>query len=129
MIEMKENKDSQISKMNEETRHLGNISRKDTGSLERTLSNDNELENENLLVNIKQESQDHSSDNEEVGPEETNQGSTHMSPVETATLLLLSRIALFNKVMPSRHMRFKKPLQGMAPTKCPLSSCLPACLP
>ena len=116
---MKENKDSQISKMNEETRHLGNISRKDTGSLERTLSNDNELENENLLVNIKQESQDHSSDNEEVGPEETNQGSTHMSPVETATLLLLSRIALFNKVMPSCHMRFNKPLQGMAPTECP----------
>ena len=110
MIEMKENKDSQISQMNEETRHLGNIniSRKDIGSLERTLSNDNELENENLLVNIKQESQDQSSDNEEVGPEETNQVSTHMSPVETATLLLLSRIALFNKVMPSCYMKFKK---------------------
>ena len=97
---MKENMDSQIIKMNEETRNLGNISGKSTGFLERTLSDDNELENENLLVNIKQESQDNSSDNEGGGQEETNQESTHMSPVETATLLLLSRIALFNKVMP-----------------------------
>ena len=97
---MKENMDSQIIKMNEETRNLGNISGKSTGFLERTLSDDNELENENLLVNIKQESPDNSSDNEGGGQEETNQESTHMSPVETATLLLLSRIALFNKVMP-----------------------------
>ena len=97
---MKENMDSQIIKMNEETRNLGNISGKSTGFLERTLSDDNELENENLLVNIKQESQDNSSDNEGGVQEETNQESTHMSPVETATLLLLSRIALFNKVMP-----------------------------
>ena len=95
---MKENMDSQIIKMNEETRNLGNISGKSTGFLERTLSDDNELENENLLVNIKQESQDNSSDTEGGGQEETNQESTHMSPVETATLLLLSRIALFNKV-------------------------------
>ena len=102
---MKENMDSQIIKMNEETRNLGNISRKGTGFLERTLSDDNELENENLLVNVKQESQDHSSDNEGGGQEETNQESTHMSPVETATLLLLSRIALFNKVMPSFWLR------------------------
>ena len=89
---MKENKDSQITKMNEET--------KNTGFLERTPSNDNDLENENLIVNIKQESQDHLSENDGGGQEEADQESTHMSPVETATLLLLSRIALFNKVIP-----------------------------
>ena len=96
---MKDNMDSQIIKMNEETKNLGKISGKETGFLERTLSNDNELENENLLVNIKQENQDNLSENEGGGQEENDQEATLMSPVETATLLLLSRIALFNKVM------------------------------
>ena len=97
---MRENKDSQITKMNEETNNHGNLSGKDTGFLDRT-QNDNDLENENLLVNIKQESQDHLSENDGGGgQEEADQESTHMSPVETATLLLLSRIALFNKVKP-----------------------------
>ena len=89
---MKENKDSQITKMNEET--------KNTGFLDRTPSNDNDMENENI-VNIKQESPDHLSEIDGGGQEEADQESTHMSPVETATLLLLSRIALFNKVIPT----------------------------
>ena len=55
-----------------------------------------ELDNENLIVNIKKEDNIYEGEGEEGTMEE--QESTQMSPVETATLLLLSRIALFNKV-------------------------------
>ena len=55
-----------------------------------------ELDNENLILNIKKEDNIYEGDGEEGAMEE--QESTQMSPVETATLLLLSRIALFNKV-------------------------------
>ena len=98
MIEMKENQDSPTVKMNEETRNLVNISGKDTTGMAGRSIDDNDIENENMLVNIKQESQDPLSENGGGRQEETDHDSTHMSPVETATLLLLSRIALFNKV-------------------------------
>lgn len=55
-----------------------------------------ELDNENLILNIKKEDNIYEGEGEEGTMEE--QESTQMSPVETATLLLLSRIALFNKV-------------------------------
>ena len=55
-----------------------------------------ELDNENLIVNIKKEDNIYEGEGDEGTMEE--QESTQMSPVETATLLLLSRIALFNKV-------------------------------
>ena len=55
-----------------------------------------ELDNENLIVNIKKEDNIYEGEGDE-GTMEV-QESTQMSPVETATLLLLSRIALFNKV-------------------------------
>ena len=58
-----------------------------------------DIDQENLIINIKKESNENGlcdgEDREEEEPE-----STQMSPVETATLLLLSRIALFNKVRP-----------------------------
>ena len=55
-----------------------------------------ELDNENLILNIKKEDNIYEGEGEEGTMED--QESTQMSPVETATLLLLSRIALFNKV-------------------------------
>ena len=59
--------------------------------------NDNEeLENENLILNIKKEDNIYEGEGEDGNMEEPE--STQMSTVETATLLLLSRIALFNKV-------------------------------
>ena len=51
------------------------------------------IENEKLIINIKQEEGENICDDQDDEQEVGNQ----MSPVETATLLLLSRIALFNK--------------------------------
>ena len=68
-----------------------------TSVKEMASDNDNEeLENENLILNIKKEDNIYEAEGEDGHIEETE--STQMSPVETATLLLLSRIALFNKV-------------------------------
>ena len=68
-----------------------------TSIKEMASDNDNEeLENENLILNIKKEDNIYEAEGEDGNIEETE--STQMSPVETATLLLLSRIALFNKV-------------------------------
>ena len=53
------------------------------------------IENEKLIINIKQEEGEDICDENDQDDEEPEVN--QMSPVETATLLLLSRIALFNK--------------------------------
>ena len=106
MIEIKEEQSSKIlqedfcykrinSKMS--TMEDNNNAINSTSVKEMASDNDNEeLENENLILNIKKEDNIYEAEGEDGNIEETE--STQMSPVETATLLLLSRIALFNKV-------------------------------
>ena len=89
-----------LQQMMETLENNNNFLNKD--EIKETFLNENQ-ENERLLVNIKKE-EDFSCEgaekteedqDPEAGPSLEGGG---MSPVETATLLLLSRIALFNKV-------------------------------
>lgn len=107
MIEFVEGKDKRVfiekhtlKQMMETLENNNNFINKE--EIKETLLNENQ-ENERLIVNIKKE-EDFSCEGEEkteedqdpeAGPSLEGGG---MSPVETATLLLLSRIALFNKV-------------------------------
>ena len=61
------------------------------------LIEDNESHQPERSIQIKQEKQDESCVDQQVQNLEANQ----MNPIETATLLLLSRIAFFNKVKPT----------------------------
>ena len=107
MIEFVEGKDKRVfiekhtlKQMMETIENNNNFINKN--EIKETLLNESQ-ENERLIVNIKKE-EDFSCGGEEkteedqdpeAGPSLEGPG---MSPVETATLLLLSRIALFNKV-------------------------------
>ena len=107
MIEFVEGKDKRVfiekhtlKQMMETIENNNNFINKD--EIKETILHERQ-ENERLIVNIKKE-EDFSCEGEEktkedqdpeAGPSLEGGG---MSPVETATLLLLSRIALFNKV-------------------------------
>ena len=106
MIEIKEEQKSKIlqedfcyNSINSKTSNMENNNNAINSNNVKEIATDNEneeLDNENLILNIKKEDNIYEGEGEEGTMEE--QESTQMSPVETATLLLLSRIALFNKV-------------------------------
>ena len=106
MIEIKEEQKSKIlqedfcyNSINSKTSNMENNNNAINSNNVKEIATDNEneeLDNENLILNIKKEDNIYEGEGDEGTMEE--QESTQMSPVETATLLLLSRIALFNKV-------------------------------
>lgn len=107
MIEFVEGKDKRVfiekhtlKQMMETIENNNNFINKN--EIKETLLNESQ-EDERLIVNIKkedfscegEEKTEEDQEDPEAGPSLEGGG---MSPVETATLLLLSRIALFNKV-------------------------------
>lgn len=104
MIEFNQTKDKRVyiekhtlREMMETIENNNNII--NTEDMKETSLTDNE-EEEGLLVNIKKE-EEFACEGEERAEDEPDSDPAPaggMSPVETATLLLLSRIALFNKV-------------------------------
>ena len=104
MIEFNEGQDKRVYREKNTLREMmetieNNNNIIDTEDMKDTILTDNE-EEERLLVNIKKEEEFacEGEDKTEEGQEEEPAPGGGMSPVETATLLLLSRIALFNKV-------------------------------
>ena len=104
MIEFNEGKDKRVYREKNTFREMmetieNNNNFIDTEDMKDTILTDNE-EEETLLVNIKKE-EEFGCEGEDKAEEEQDSEPAPgggMSPVETATLLLLSRIALFNKV-------------------------------
>ena len=116
MIEFNKEKDKRVyiaehtlKQMMETIENNNNILNRE--DMKETLLND-EQEDERVIANIKKE-EDFSCDGEEVADDEPEPdhpaGHGGMSPVETATLLLLSRIALFNKVGNCMQISYQRP--------------------